>query len=241
MVIGVTMSELGPRVENSLTSHIVKAEFSSLGGAGAQEQKRARVAEVINQIAAIPGVEAIVPQSRGFDVVDVRVHSSDRGGGNRAEEAIRMPIEGTPPGFFAFQDIRMVRGRELMASDTLGIDMPLVIDTDLARNFWGVVDPIGRRVQLTSVQGERTGLTTGIVVGVFDTTGAPLRGDARIYTAAGARGSRDEYLIRTRGPGAAIRARERVAWVAAPRAPPASIQDDLLVLRGSAHKARLLP
>jgi predicted lysophospholipase L1 biosynthesis ABC-type transport system permease subunit len=82
--------------------------------------------------------------------------------------------------------------------------MPLIVDTELVRDFWGSADPIGRRVQLTSVESKRTGLTAGIVVGVFDTTGVPLRGEGRIYTAAGARWSRDEYLIRTRGPGAAI-------------------------------------
>ena len=204
MVIGVTIEEMGPRIENPLTSRIVKAEFSSLGGAGTREQKRARIAEVMKQVAEIPGVEAIVPQSRGFDVVDVRVHASDRGGGRRAEEAVRMPIDGTPPGYFAFQNIPMIRGRELLASDTLGGDMPLVIDSELAASFWGSVDPIGRRVQLTSVQGGNAGLTTGIVVGVFDTAAAPIRGEGRIYTASGARWSRDTYLIRTRGPGAAI-------------------------------------
>ena len=34
--------------------------------------------------------------------------------------------------------------------------------------------------------------------------GVPLRSEGRIYTASGARWSRDAYLIRTRGPGAAI-------------------------------------
>ncbi|HEX6790272.1 MAG TPA: FtsX-like permease family protein, partial [Candidatus Krumholzibacteria bacterium] len=82
--------------------------------------------------------------------------------------------------------------------------MPLVIDSELAASFWGSGDPIGRRVQLTSVQGGNSGLTTGMVVGVFDTAAAPIRGEGRIYTASGARWSRDTYLIRTRGPGAAI-------------------------------------
>ena len=204
LVIGVTLKELGPRVENPLLGHIVKSQFSALGGSGTQEQKRARVAEVMKRVAELPGVEAIVPQSRGFDVVDIRVHASDRGSGPRAEEAVRMPIEGTAPGYFAFQNISMVRGRELLASDTLGTDMALVIDTDLARDFWGAADPIGRRVQMTSVEGDRTGLTTGIVVGVFDTTGVPLGGEGRVYTASGARWSRDTYLVRSRGPGSAL-------------------------------------
>jgi len=51
---------------------------------------------------------------------------------------------------------------------------------------------------------EAVGPMTGVIVGVFDTTGTPLRGAGRIYTAAGARWSKDAYLIRTRGPGAAV-------------------------------------
>jgi putative ABC transport system permease protein len=43
-----------------------------------------------------------------------------------------------------------------------------------------------------------------VVVGVFDTTGAPLRGEGRVYTADGSRWRNDVYLVRTRGPGTAV-------------------------------------
>jgi len=79
-----------------------------------------------------------------------------------------------------------------------------VIDSDLARGFWGSVDPIGKRLQMTSLREKTKEPKTAVVVGVFDTTGVPLRGEGRVYTAAGGHWRDDAYLIRTSGPGTAI-------------------------------------
>ena len=218
MVVGIVLSELGGRVDNPLTTNIVRVEFGTYGGVGSREQKLARIADVMQAVSRFPSVETVVPQSRGFDVADVRVHTADRGAGPRAQETVRAHIEGTAPGYFAFQDIPMRRGRELIASDTAGREMAIVIDSDLARSFWGAGDPIGRRLEMTSLRDRKgtiltpvergrvdaVGPRTGVVVGVFDTTGAPLRGAGRIYTAAGAQWSKDTYLIRTRGNGTAV-------------------------------------
>ena len=116
-----------------------------------------------------------------FDVGDFRVHNADRGSGPRAQETVRLPLEGTPPGYFDFQKIRMLRGRELVASDTTGRDMAIVIDSDLARGFWGSADPTGKRLEMVP-RGKPKEPRTAIVVGVFDTTGTPLRGrEPRVY------------------------------------------------------------
>jgi predicted permease len=218
MVVGILINDFGGRVQNPLATSIVRVEFGTSGGAGSQAQKRARIAVVMQRVAQLPGVERVVPQSRGFDIIEARVLPGDRGSGQRAEETVRSHLEGTPPGYFAFQDIPIVRGRELVPNDSLPGEMAIVIDSDLARGFWGAADPIGRHLQLTSVQRpkatiitpadpnrfEASAPMTGVVVGVFDTTGTPLRGEGRIYTAAGARWSRDTYLVRTRGAGTAI-------------------------------------
>jgi predicted lysophospholipase L1 biosynthesis ABC-type transport system permease subunit len=45
---------------------------------------------------------------------------------------------------------------------------------------------------------------TAVVIGVFDSTGTPLRGPGRVYTANGADWRKDSYLVRTRGPGTAV-------------------------------------
>ena len=203
MVVGAIMDEMGERTENRLTQNIVRVQFGTYGGVGSREQKLARIADVMQRVSEIPGVETVIPQARGFDVANVRVQTADRGAGPRAHETVRAHIDGAAPGYFAFQDIRMIRGRDLVASDTAAREMAIVIDSDLARSFWGAVDPIGRRLQMTSMR-DKNDPRTGVVVGVFDTTGVPLRGADRIYTATGAQWSKDTYLVRTRVPGTAV-------------------------------------
>src|SRR5215207_2232861 len=91
-----------------------------------------------------------MPEPARFDLADFRVHVADRAAGKRADEVVRTQLEGTPPGYFALQNIPMLRGRELVATDTAGREMAVVIDSDLARDFWGAVDPIGKRLDVTS-------------------------------------------------------------------------------------------
>jgi len=128
---------------------------------------------------------------------------------------VRTPVEGTAPGYFAFQNIRMLRGREFFPTDTTGRDMAVVISSDYARSFWGPADPIGKRLQMTLpemtvVDGDKESIRyaqpprTAVVVGIFDTTGTPMRGSARVYTADGSRWQKDTYLVRARGAGVGI-------------------------------------
>ena len=204
MTIGIVLSEIGATRATGLADRIIHVQFGTYGAAGSREEKFARIADLMVKVAALPGVQEVVPQSSAFDVANVRVHAADRGSGPRAQEAVQAHIEGTAPGYFAFQGIRMLRGRELHANDTARRgDMPVVVDAEFARAFWGAADPIGRRLELTSRQNQQQAARSAIVVGVFDTTGTPIRGAGRVYTAQGARWRRDTYLVRTTGPGTA--------------------------------------
>ncbi len=215
MVVGVVLSEIGGQVENPLAARIIRVQFGTYGGVGSRDEKLARIAKLMESVAALPGVEAVVPQAAAFDIADFRVHPADRGAGPRAQETVRTQVEGTAPGYFAFQNIPMLRGREFVASDTSAGDMAVVISGDLARGFWGPVDPVGKRLhmtlpELTIVEGGKTSRRyekkprTAVVIGIFDTTGTPLRGAGRVYTADGSRWQKDTYLVRTRGPGTAV-------------------------------------
>ena len=157
----------------------------------------------MQRIAGLPGVEQVIPQASTLDVGDWRVHTADRGSGPRAQEAVSARLDAAAPGYFAFQDIPMVRGRDLAAADTNAREMPVVIESHLARSFWGSEDPIGKRLELTSrlFSDARWG---GVVVGVIDTTAKPLRGTGRVYTAVRAGWRKDLYLVKTRGPAAAV-------------------------------------
>ena len=201
LVMAVTRSELGgARGEDPLSNRLTRIYFGAGGeGNGQPNVKHVRIREAMDRVSRLPGVERVVPEASGFDMVDVRVPVSDRGAGSRAAVAARTLIEGAAPGYFALRAIPMLRGRDFVAGDTAGRDMALVIGLDLARAFWGAADPIGNRLDVASRSG---GTRAGVIVGVFDTTAV---GDgARLYTAHGGRWRKDSYLIRTSGPGTAV-------------------------------------
>ena len=192
------------RPNEALATRVVRMEFGiAQDGAGSRQAKVARVAELMKRVAALPGVEAVVPEAAAFDLASFRVHPGDRGDGPRAEDVVKAGIDGAPPGYFAFQNIPVLRGRDFVPSDTAGPEMAVIVDVSLARGFWGQADPIGKRLQVTS-RGSRQEARTAIVVGVFDTAQVPLRGAGRVYTANGAAWRKDTYLVRTRGSGAAL-------------------------------------
>ena len=197
VVIGETDTS---RLDAPLARHITQVEFG--GGVESRDVMRAKITEVIPRLASLPGVVAVVPHASAFDVGDFRVQTSDRGTGARAEMIVRAHIEGAPPGYFAFQNIPMLRGRDIEPADTATQELALVVGSDFARDFWGTADPIGRKLDITS-RTAGTDPRTAVVVGVFDAARIPLRGEGRTYTATGSRWRREAILIRTREPGSA--------------------------------------
>jgi predicted permease len=215
MIIAAGITESGRQIHSRMADQIVKVQFGTYGGVGSREEKGRRIAQMMERVAGLPAVQAVVPQPGIFDIADFRVHPTDRAPGPRAEETVRTQVDATPPGYFAFQNIRMVRGREFVATDTTSADLSVVVTLDLARGFWGSADPIGRRLQMiapemTIVEGNETSKRqqqpprTAVVVGVFDTTGAPLPRSAQVYTASGSRWATDAYLVRAQGAGVAV-------------------------------------
>jgi putative ABC transport system permease protein len=204
MIVGVMISEVHDgSVDNPLADRMTRVDFGTGGASsGSSNEKQVRVRETMDRVAQLPGVEAVVPEASGFDVADFRVRAADRGNGRRAEEAVRAHVEGAAPGYFALQNIPMLRGRELVAADTAAHEMAVVIDAALARDVWGDVDPIGKRLDVASKR--LAANTTAVVVGVFDSARATTRGAGRVYTAQGGHWRKDVYLIRTRGAGTAI-------------------------------------
>ena len=202
MIGGVLSDRTGSRVDHPLAARVTKVQFAFVGGVDSPNARQARLRDVMDRVARLPGVERVVPEAAGLSVSAFRVHAADRSSAPGADEVVRTQLEGTPPGYFTLQNIPMVRGRDLVAEDTAGREMSVVIDSDFARGFWGAVDPIGKRLDVTSPRLNAS--MTAVVVGVFDAALVPTRGAGRVYTAHGARWAKHAYLVRTRGPGTAI-------------------------------------
>ena len=203
----VVMSEINVDApDDAMAARIIRVEISMEGGGGTREAKRARIAQLMDRVASLPGVEAVVSETAVLEpgVRAFRVHPSDRGPGRRAEETVPALVVGTAPGYFAVHDVPIVGGRELAASDTSARDMAIVMDLRLAREFWGPVDPVGRRLEVTSRRNERASRTAVVVGVVSDTARKQPRDIPRIYTADSARWGKNTFLVRTLGPGSTL-------------------------------------
>ena len=204
---GILMAEVrGDRRSDSLASRIIQVQFRMSGAAGSREKKVARIAQLRDRVATLPGVEAAVPEMAALEpgVRAFRVLPADRGPGPRAEETVRALVNGTAPGYFALHGIPILRGRELLASDTLVRDMAIVIDAHFARELWGAADPVGRRLEMTSGRSERETRLAVVVGVVSDTTRERQRMIPSVYTADSARWGKTTFLVLTRGPGSAL-------------------------------------
>ena len=197
MVMSIAQAEFGTlRADDPLAERLTQIYFNAGGdgNAGPPNAIHRRIAEVMDRVAALPGVDRVSMHPSTVGAVDLRVAAGERGNGPRADEVIRARVDAAPPGYFAFRDVPLIRGRDITAQDTVGREIPVVIGNDLARAFWGSTDPIGKHFEMWS------GLN-GVVVGVFDTSHVAVEGANRVFTAHGSRWWKNMYLIRTRGPG----------------------------------------
>ena len=171
----------------------------------ARPQGRGAVAELAERVAALSGVELVVPEAQAFAVRNVTTHPDERGVGPRAHDVIRVHVEGTYPGYFGALEVPIILGRDVALADSAGDDYRIVIGSDFARELWGDANPIGRRLGSTDWKSGARDSITMVVVGVYDASVPTTRGvDNRVYTAHYKQWRRDALLIRTRGPAQAV-------------------------------------
>ena len=95
------------------------------------------------RLAAVPGVEGVVPQ--GTDWFDVDVHPADPVAGLELASPQQVRAIAAPAGYFPLMGISFVRGRDFDAAER-SHDGAIVIGSGLARRLWGGADAIGRRL-----------------------------------------------------------------------------------------------
>ena len=199
MVISIARLEFGTLpADDPLAPRLTEIYFNAggNGNTGSPNATHQRIREVMDRVATLPGVERVMPEP-GRSGAEVRVPAGERGSGARAGDVVRAQVDFAPPGYFAFREVPLIRGRDIIADDTAGREIPVVIGNDLARAVWGSTDPIGKRLEMWSG-------SSGVVVGLFDTSHVAVGGANRVFTAHGGGWWKSMYLIRTRGPGTSI-------------------------------------
>jgi predicted permease len=185
-----------------LTRQVAVIGLRPLMGTGAQSQRAEAVDALIPRIAEHPDVIAALPEATQFDA------------GRIVAPTVRaiVNVEGSPPGWFALNDVSILQGRDVVLADTaVTRSVPVVVGSDLALALWGGANAIGRTIEPPMLQGMAHGSVTMTVVGVYDASqpffnrrfsaGAGSGNlTFRVYSATGKEWRRDRIFVRTRGP-----------------------------------------
>ncbi|MDQ3606828.1 MAG: ABC transporter permease, partial [Gemmatimonadota bacterium] len=136
------------------------------------QRRHAEMLRLRERLEAIPGVARAVQDPRFTAELDgYSVHPEDRIPGG-LQESLRLSAPMVAPGYFAVMGIPLVLGREFAPTEAgfsqehAGAEIPVVIETDLARRLWPGANPIGRRLQPAA--DSPLGGHTLSVVGVVD-------------------------------------------------------------------------
>ncbi|HEY6826264.1 MAG TPA: ABC transporter permease [Gemmatimonadaceae bacterium] len=182
-------------VEQSVTSRVVEIGFDVRKIA---PETRARLHAAMRDLETLPGIERVVSDANGRELLDFTVQADSRAGLLR-ETPIQIHLEEASAGYFTLLGVPIVRGRDLVAADTTARDRAVLLSTDVAHELWGNADPIGRRFA-QSDHGKPLE-RAAVVVGVYDASRGTTRGPGRRVFAIDNSGWRDfSYLARTVGP-----------------------------------------
>jgi predicted permease len=194
------MRDFRERPAAPYNDRIIEAGFNTNPRYGAIDQERATILERLQaRFAALPGVEAVVPQQAGDGYFDATVHPSDRVAGVTYSARLGISTHAAPPGYFSLMGIPVLRGRDFRAGSEED-NSAVIIGSDVARRLWGVADPIGRRFVNAAAGGRDS--TLFVVVGVVDEriAGGSERGGNTLRVFVPTVQVPGRMLIRTRGP-----------------------------------------
>jgi predicted permease len=163
---------------------------------------RAMMRRVLQRVQATPGVENAVIDWGATG----RFGKYTAEGGRSATEMVELTGRQIADDYFDVLGVPLERGRTFGPADTptpatVRGEIPIIIGADLARDLWGGVDVLGRR--LKNVVDTTTNMRTLVVVGVVDDPIARTRMDGQpwtTYLAADTTGVPRTLLLRTTMP-----------------------------------------
>ena len=195
VMLALLMKQDERGVEESITSRVVQIEFDVRKIA---PETRKRLHAAMRDLETLPGIEHVVSDASGRELLDFAALPESRAGLLR-EAPIQVHLEEASAGYFTLLGVPVVRGRDLVAADTAARDRAVLLSTDVAHELWGNADPIGRRFS-QSDHGKVLD-RSAVVVGVYDASRGTTRGPGRRVFAIDNSGWRDfAYLARTTGP-----------------------------------------
>lgn len=195
--LGALQQDSSGATNDAVATHVLSVRFGR--GAGSSQVRDGALQNALAQIRETPGVTSVVAEPFGTMVARFAV-ATKRGDATLFD--MQAHVEATRPGYFAALGIPLLAGRDVALEDSTLQDMQVVVGSDLARQLWGTVNPIGERLVAPTSAGKPP--LTAIVVGVFDARIPTTRGSQDRLFAMRAGAEPSTYLVRTSAPAAAV-------------------------------------
>lgn len=179
VVITTMVTNAGNVSESRVADRIVEIELDTWGARVSDAERVARVAAVVDRVAALPGVRVAVPMQMGTVGMPLRVHPADRVAGGTGDGVMNATLTAAPKGWFEAFDVPIVSGRGFNSAEyaqvTTDPTKPMslgavIVGSDLARRLWGRANAVGRRLVVATSDGSYG--SPLVVVGVVDAAAA---------------------------------------------------------------------
>ncbi len=175
VVIVTMVTDTGSGARSGAPEAIAEIELDTWAGRVSTAERAARIAAVVERVAAMPGVTAAMPMQMGTVTAPLTVHPADRIAGIAYAPAMATRLMAAPKGYFKAFAIPIVRGRDFegreyaYSPDDAGrapsFDA-VIVGSDLARRLWGNANPLGRRLAMALSDSARAAAM--VVVGVVN-------------------------------------------------------------------------
>jgi putative ABC transport system permease protein len=215
LLIGMILGKLVYDRDRSLPAGIpervleLRIDPRSLNGTAAERNEA--LDRLTRRIGELPGVVKVIPDAGWLRASTISVRDEDRGRLARAADPVIAQVEAIRPGYFAMLDVPLLRGTDLPGRDSTDQTLAIVIGSELARELWGDMDPIGRRFEEPVPGG--TASRELVVTGVYDSRYVgSAKQSARIFRPRVDRwpsAGDITHLIRTAGPASELAAAVR--------------------------------
>jgi predicted permease len=215
-LVGGQLLERQVVLPNGVAEHVMLLRSDWRSIPGTDQQRGAQLDRLEHALRATPGVLGVVPNDQFELATRLTVRDGDS---SAAARTIPASIYSIREGYFALLGAPLLRGSDAAPSDSSN---SVIISSTLARELWGVADPIGRRfaqvIPGNSANAEQR--PDFIVGGVYDARYIAIgTNNARIFRPRRAWWN-DEILIRTSGPALDLKKSiRRVGHEALPTAP----------------------
>lgn len=167
---------------------------------GKAERQSAFFRQVAARLAGAPGVESAaavdgLPFTNSGDASSFEVEGRPVAPGDPGPHS---NIERVTPGYFSTMHIRFLSGRDFGDQDRQGSPLAVIIDANLARQYWPNQNPVGQRIRYNSLS---IGSSWATIIGVV----AHSKRSALVGESG--KGMRYYSLLQTGAPGAYLVAR----------------------------------